>query len=108
MIQSRVTGLLFSCWKASHLSPDRPSSLLKTDLQSGFSFLFWKDNIFLNTTGIGTGFILADYVIVNGDQSACGSDFCAITVLLWRFVCQELERVLWKRPSVFVALLLRR
>lgn len=59
-----------------------------------FGYIFWKDNIFLNTARIGTGFILVNDVIINGDQSACVSDLCLIIAFLWRFVCQELEHIL--------------
>lgn len=67
----------------------RASLVVKTSPRSRLGLVLRKDNIFLDTAGIGTGFTLVDYVIINGDQSACVSDFCAIIAFLWRFVDRE-------------------
>lgn len=61
--------------------------------RSRLGLVLRKDNIFLDTARIRTGFTLVDYVIINGDQSACVSDLCAIIVFLWRFVCQDPEHI---------------
>lgn len=58
---------------------------------SGLGLVLSKDNFFPDTAGIGTGFPLAGYVMIDGDQSACVSHFCAIIAFLRRFV--ERERI---------------
>lgn len=88
-----MNGLLFS-GKVFSTFTRQASLVIKTNLQSRFGLVSWKDNIFLNTAGIGTGFILVNDVIINGDQSACVSDLCVIIAFLWRFVCQESEDIL--------------
>lgn len=91
MVQSRahVSSVVGSCFNF------HPTGLFGCKNQTTVPawFVLRKDNIFLDTAGIGTGFTLVDYVMINGDQSACVSYFCAIIAFLWRFVCQDREHI---------------
>lgn len=90
MIQSRADVLLLG---AVSTFTRQASLVVKTKPRSRLGLVLRKDNIFLETAGIGTGFTLVDYIIINGDQSARVSDFCAIITFVWRFVSQDREHI---------------